>query len=198
MVLPSPAAVESAPPGVVPAPAPAEGERAMPFAELYQRHFSFVWRNVRRLVDMDAVVDDLVQDVFLVVVRRLPDFEWRSSPKTWLFGILLNVVREHRRSVRRKGQRQSTDFDAMVDPREGPHASAEKAQALRVVQQLLAQLDDAKREVFVLAELEQMTAPEIVEVTGMPLSTVYSRLRDARREIEAAARRYRAGAERRP
>jgi RNA polymerase sigma-70 factor (ECF subfamily) len=168
-----------------------------PFEEFYAQHFSFVWRNVRRLVDADSVVDDLVQEVFVVVVRRFAEFEGRSSHKTWLCGILVNVVRNHRKVSRRRGIRASADFDTFVDPNAGPHASFEKTQALRVLHELLAALDDAKREVFVLSELEQMTAPEISEITGANLTTVYARLRDARREVQEAAKRYRAAEGRR-
>ena len=160
------------------------------FATFYDEHYDFVWRNVRRLVSLDSVVDDLVQEVFIIVLRRLPDFEWRSSSKTWTFGIVLNVVRDHRRMVRRRIMRQSADFDQMIDPKGGLHGSMEKALEVRVLHELLAELDDDKRTVFVLAELEQMTAPEIVEVTGSSLTTVYGRLRDARREFEAAVQRH--------
>jgi RNA polymerase sigma-70 factor (ECF subfamily) len=160
------------------------------FAEFYDEHYDFVWRNVRRLVNHDSIVDDLVQEVFIVVLRCLPNFEGRSSSKTWVFGILFNVLRAHRRKMKRRIQRQSADYTEMVDPNGGPQHSAEKARELRVLHDLLAELDDDKREVFVLAELEQLTAPEIVEVTGASLTTVYGRLRDARREFEAAVRRY--------
>jgi RNA polymerase sigma-70 factor, ECF subfamily len=162
-----------------------------PFAEFYEAHVSFVWRNVRRLVDVESVVDDLVQEVFVIVVRRFSEFEGRSTTKTWLFGIILNVVRNHRRTLRRRGTGVVADLDAMMDPRPGPDVSMERAQALQVLHELLGELDDDKREVFVLAELEQLTAPEIAEVTGVNVTTVYARLRDGRRALEAAATRYR-------
>jgi RNA polymerase sigma-70 factor (ECF subfamily) len=165
--------------------------KALSFAEFYEEHFSFVWRNVRRLTHTESVVDDLVQEVFLIVLRRLPDFEQRTAaPTTWLFAILINVVRGYHRTTRRRIKPQPADFETVMAPDTGPDASAERAQALRMMNELLAALDDDKREVYVLAELEQMTAPEIVEITGANLTTVYARLRDARREIESAARRY--------
>jgi RNA polymerase sigma-70 factor (ECF subfamily) len=161
------------------------------FAEVYEEHYEFVWRNVRRLVDGDSVVDDLVQEVFIVVLRRLPQFEWRSSSKTWIFGIVRNVVRDHRRMMRRRGARQSVDFEAMVDAHAvGQDASAENEQARRVVQSLLGEMDDDKREVFILIELEEMTAPEVAEALGVTLTTVHGRIRDARRVFEAAMDRY--------
>src|SRR5579859_7717464 len=82
--------------------AAAGAERLPAFAEVYEDYFSFVWRSARRLGAPEASVDDVVQEAFVVVYRRLSQFEGRSSLKTWLFGIVLNVVRAHRRSLRAK------------------------------------------------------------------------------------------------
>src|SRR5687767_4756436 len=70
--------------------------------EIYERYFDFVWRNVRRMGVPAEAVDDAVQDVFLVVHRRLAEFEGRSAMETWLFGILMRVARDHRRSFKRR------------------------------------------------------------------------------------------------
>src|SRR5262245_51753387 len=80
----------------------AVGHRALTLAEVYETQFDFVWRSARRLGVASLHVDDVVQEVFLVVFRRLAEFEGRSSLKTWLFGITRRVVRDHRRSARRK------------------------------------------------------------------------------------------------
>ncbi len=179
--------------------APAKHDEAparLDFGSVYDAHFAFVWRSVRRLGVESASIDDVVQDVFVVVHRRLPDFEGRSSLKTWIFGIALRVVRDHRRSVRRKrlgaDARSDADLDLLPDVGAGPVESFEKAEAARLVEQLLDRLDDDKREVFVLAELEGMTVPEIAEITGANVNTVYSRLRAARREFEMAVQRLKA------
>jgi RNA polymerase sigma-70 factor (ECF subfamily) len=74
----------------------------------------------------------------------------------------------------------------------GPHKRAEKQEALRVLCEMLDQLDDAKREVFVLADIELLTAPQIGEALGINVTTVYTRLRDARRELGTLAQRHRA------
>lgn len=156
---------------------------------MYREHFRFVWRNVRRLGIDGAQVDDVVQEVFVVVHRRLADFEGRSTPKTWLYGIVRRVVADHRRSLRRKplGNAPEDDgVDAASPPEEGPEASAEQAERVRLLHRLLSLLDDAKREVFILAELEGLTLAEIAEALGVNANTVASRLRAARREFEAA------------
>jgi RNA polymerase sigma-70 factor, ECF subfamily len=170
--------------------------QALTFEEIYESSFDFVWRNVRRLGVVEAAVDDVVQDVFLVVHRRLADFEGRSSIRTWIFAILFRVVSDWRRTQRRKGGLASLDEIAEHDGWQDEHATcpagaAERAEAMRLLHALLDQLDDDKRTVFVLVELEQSTAPEIAEMLGIPVNTVYSRLRAARIEFERALARYR-------
>jgi RNA polymerase sigma-70 factor (ECF subfamily) len=165
------------------------------FDEVYQNYIDFIWRSVRRLGVDEGAVDDVVQQVFMVVHRRLPEFSHASSVRTWVFGIMLRVVREHRRSLRRKslhGTGPQTDPETLADDRErGPDESTARAEAVRLLQRWLDQLDDEKREVFVLAELEQMTAKEIADITGTNKSTIYSRLRTARLDFEKAAERCR-------
>jgi RNA polymerase sigma-70 factor (ECF subfamily) len=148
-----------------------------------------VWRSLRRLGVPDRLLDDAAQDVFIVVHRRLAEFEGRSSLKSWLFGIARRVAHDHRRRVSRKERTEELP-EMLPDPHAGtPAADAERAQAMRVLHEILATLDDDKREVFVLAELEQMTVPEISEAIGANVNTVYSRLRAARAGFEAAVQR---------
>jgi RNA polymerase sigma-70 factor (ECF subfamily) len=165
------------------------------FDELYELYVDFIWRSVRRLGVSEGAVDDVVQQVFMVVHRRLPEFSHAASVRTWIFGILLRVVREHRRTLRRKSPHilwPRTDPETLADDRDSaPDESTARAEAARLVQRWLDELDDDKREVFVLAELEQMTAKEIAEAIGANASTVYSRLRAARLDFEKAAERCR-------
>lgn len=165
------------------------------FEAVYDAYFDFVWRSVRRLGVPEAAIDDAVQDVFVVVYRRLADFERRSTIKTWIFGIALRVVKTHRRTAARKPTEPLPD----VLPGKGrdPQQETERRQALDVLDQILDRMDEDKRAVFVMAELEQMTAPEIAEVTETKLNTVYSRLRAARRLFEDGVKRHRAQDERR-
>jgi RNA polymerase sigma-70 factor, ECF subfamily len=165
------------------------------FDDLYESYVDFVWRSVRRLGVIEGSVDDVVQQVFLVVHRRLPEFTPGGSVRTWIFGIVVRVVRDHRRLLRRKSPHTfapQTDPEMLADERQtGADESTALAEAARLVQEWLGELDEEKREVFVLAELEQMTAQEIAEATGTNASTVYSRLRAARVDFEKAAERYR-------
>lgn len=165
------------------------------FETLYESNFDFVWRCVRRLGVPESAVDDAVQDVFVVVYRRLDDFEQRSSIRTWLFGIALRVVKTHRRTARRKGA-DALEHEPVADG-PTPEANSARREALRTLDEILEGMDDDKRAVFVMAELEQMTAPEIAEVTDTKLNTVYSRLRAARKAFDEGVKRHRARDERR-
>lgn len=164
------------------------------FDEVYDTNADFVWRSARRLGIGDHAIDDVMQQVFLVVHRRLAEFEGRSSMKTWLFSILLRVVKDERRSIRRKSPHWMTgpaDPDALEDAGNDPEALASRAEASRTIEFLLESLDGEKRAVFVMAELEQMTANEISEATGLDPKAVYSRLRAARIDFERAAMKWR-------
>lgn len=155
--------------------------------EVYEREFDFVWRNLRRLGVAETALRDAAQDVFVVVHRRIAEFEGRSPLKSWLYSIVTRVARDHRRGVRRKHLGQTEEADTVVDEREpGPQRSAERNQDLRVLLELLNQLDDDKREAFILSDLEEMSAPEIAAAVGANLNTVYSRIRAARLELRAA------------
>lgn len=176
-----------------PAPPPAAPP---PFEDVYDEHAELVWRALRRLGVPEASIDDAMQDVFVVVHRRLPEFEGRSSLRTWLFGIVLGVARNHRRSARRRAPEQTLaaeiDDDLPAPDSRGPEDRATTAEAVRVLYTLLDQLDEDKRTVFVLADLEEMTAPQIAAALSLNLNTVYARLRAARLAFEQAAARYRA------
>src|SRR6185437_8084289 len=169
-----------------PAPASSRAGAMRPtFEEVYDEIFGFVWRSLRRLGVPEASIDDAVQDVFVVVHRRLADFEGRSSLKTWVFGIALRVARDHARTARRKGGLLPLD-ERIPDAAPDPAESLVRSEAVRELDRILGTLDEDKRAVFVLAEIEQMSAPEIAEALGVNVNTVYSRLRAARREVEAA------------
>jgi RNA polymerase sigma-70 factor (ECF subfamily) len=158
------------------------------FASVYEHNAGFVWRNLRRLGVPDGQIEDACQDTFLVAYRRLGEFARRSSIRTWLFAIALRVASEHRRKLRRTDgfdvPAQLAEEQAAAGPT--PLESAERRQAALLLEQFLAGLSEMLRPVFILAELEQMTAPEIGDALGLKVNTVYSRLRLARRAFERA------------
>jgi RNA polymerase sigma-70 factor (ECF subfamily) len=169
------------------------------FEEVYQQTFPFVWRTVRRLGVGDSTRDDVAQEVFVAVYRRLNEFEGRSSVKTWIFNILMGIVRNYRRSCRRKGKGQAlsacvVDPAVLADRAADPSELASREEAARILHEVLDELSEEKAVVFVMSELEGMTVPEIAEIVNANINTVYSRLRAARREFnETLARLHAVG-----
>ena len=159
---------------------------------LYDQYFDFVWRSLRRLGVAAGDLDDAAQDVFIVVHRRLPTFEERSAIKSWIFAIALRIAKDYRRRAIRQRQRNAENEDALVCLRGSPEEAHARVQAAERVLVLLDGLDDDKRAVFVLSELERMPAPEIAIALGIPMNTVYSRLRLARVAFEDGLKRFQA------
>jgi RNA polymerase sigma-70 factor (ECF subfamily) len=159
------------------------------FDDVYAGQVGFVWRVLRGMGVSDGLVEDAVQDVFVVVHRRLPDFDGRFSIKTWLFAIAFRVACDYRRKVKRSAGDEMVD-ESLHDTAPSPADYAERGEALRLAEELLGELDDNKRAVLVLSEVEGMTAPEVAVVVGAPLNTVYTWLRRARAQMsEAVAKR---------
>lgn len=160
------------------------------FDVLYDAHFDLVWRTARRLGVPEGSADDVVQDVFLVLHRRLAEYDGRTPVKRWILGMTMRVVSDHRRRYRRKDAPcvpQPADSDGNVllaSDRPPPCAEVEIDEKVRLLDSLLAQLSEDKREVLVLTELEEMTATEIGELLGVNVNTIYARIRAARQEFE--------------
>jgi RNA polymerase sigma-70 factor (ECF subfamily) len=174
-------------------PSPVETPATPSFERVYDENIELILRSIRRLGVVDSAVDDVAQQALLVIHRRLPEFEGRSSLRTWIFAIVLRVVREHRRSVRRKSPHWLSapiDPEDLTDTAEDPFESLSRAQASRVIDELLLALEEDKRVVFVLADLEQLSAIEIGQVTGLDPKVVYTRLRAARTDFDRAVERY--------
>jgi RNA polymerase sigma-70 factor (ECF subfamily) len=161
--------------------------------ELYEQHVDFVWRSVRLLGLGPDVADDAVQDVFLVAHRRLADFEARSGPRTWLFAIAMRVVSNHRRSSRRRSKLLEREQALSNEPASAhvafdPFHHAVSAERRQILLDAIEALPHEQRVVFMLVELEEMTAPEVACALDVKLNTVYSRLRAARRAVSSCVR----------
>jgi RNA polymerase sigma-70 factor (ECF subfamily) len=154
------------------------------FDDIYAAHVAFVWRVLRTLGVSEAQLEDAVQDVFVVVHRRLPEWEGRAAMTTWLFAIARRVASTHRR--RALGARTEELQDEPVGGAD-TFAAMSRAQAAATVMTILMTLDEDKRTVFALVELEQLSVPEVARMLDINLNTAYSRLRLARAAFEAAA-----------
>lgn len=152
----------------------------MDFEEIYRAHYAFVWRTLRRMGVSASDVKDAGQKVFLIAHRRLPEFEGRSSLKTWLCGIALRVAADHRRSAH--SRREVLVEEALLGESNevGPLRQLERREQLEELDAILSQLPLEQRTVLVLFELEEMSGEEIARLLGVPEGTVRSRLRLAR------------------
>lgn len=179
-------------PTAEPAPdRPEERREPLRFAEVYRTHAAFLWRALRRLGVREADVADVCQETFMVVHRRLADYDGSSSVRTWLFGIALRAASDYRRRAHVRREQfgpEPPDPGVSADPLD----ALDQRRARQILERILETLDDDKRAVFVAYELEQIPMNEIAVALGCPVQTAYSRLHAARRHVEAAVQRLRA------
>ena len=179
-------------PSVAQALVPPRDAAVPAFDEVYAAHVGFVWRVLRTLGVPAAQIEDAVQDVFVVVHRRLAEWQNRAAITTWLFAIARRVAAAHRRRASRSAASPVEPLsDELADDRPGagdPFAEMSRAQAAATVLAILEQLDDDKRAVFALVELEQLSVPEVARMLDLNLNTAYSRLRLARHAFEVAVK----------
>lgn len=169
----------------LPRSSPASGrpieERLLPgsqpaFREIFNEHAAFVWRTLRGLGIPESSIDDAVQEVFLIVLARLDDFEGRSSLRTWICAIAYRVGANTRRKLRRHSEIDLTVLSLpSSDP--DPEQHSQTRASTRFVESFCARLSDGMRDVFVLCLLEERPASEVGELLGLSPHTVSSRIR---------------------
>jgi RNA polymerase sigma-70 factor (ECF subfamily) len=156
------------------------------FDAAYRAHFGFVWRVLARQGVPAASLEDAVQEVFMVAHRHWGAWDGRASIRAYLFGVARRVAATSRRTQ----ARQRNKLDAM--PERSPEVALDDQfddrERLDHLAAAIDQLDPERRDVFVLSDVEGLSAPEIADALGCKLNTVYSRLRRARASvIEAMA-----------
>ena len=170
------------------------------FEAFYRDHWRFVWRSLGRLGAASAAMDDLFQEVFLVIHRRLPEYEPPTdsrelAERVWVLEIIRNVLRTHWRQHQRKGSAfnsESPDLESMPAATETPLGIAERSERVKLLYDLLATLDADKRELFVLVELEGLSVREAALALNKNEHTARSCLSAARAEFKRAFERHRA------
>lgn len=165
-----------------------------PFRVVVERYAAFLWRALRHLGVREADVEDVCQEVFIVAHRRLPEFRGEASLRSWLYGIALRLASEYQR--RAYVRREIPSDDPATSREEVLELDGLERSELRgLFLQALSQLDEDKRAVFVLYEIEELDMKEVSDAIGCPLQTAYSRLHAARQrlavlleDVEPAAR----------
>jgi len=167
-----------------PAPAPESAPAVLEFRAIYERWFSDVSRWIRAMGGPEAEREDLVQDVFLVVLRRLPDFDGQNVAG-WLYQIARHRVRDFRRLLWVK----HLFFGGVQLPESLSLASASPADSLEtnekrvLLERLLGKLNETERAALVLFEIDGYSGEEIAELQAVPVNTVWARIHKARKKL---------------
>jgi RNA polymerase sigma-70 factor (ECF subfamily) len=167
-------------------------DRRIELRDVFDAHAAYVWNTLRRLGAPASDLEDLTHDVFVQVQRHLADYDLSRPIKPWLFGFAFRIYAQYRRRAKRRPESPSDKVDA-VDPA----ALADERMAVehdrRLVIAALDAIEQDRRAVFVLYELDGVPMDEIARTLGIPANTAYSRLRVARAEFKAAVVRLRRG-----
>lgn len=159
--------------------------------QMVASHFDFIWRSLRRLGLSGADAEDAAQEAFMIAARKLEQIG-DGKERSYLYATALRVASTQRRTAARRREQRGGALPERADPT--PHAdeTLDRRRARAMLDDVLAGMDLELRSVFVLFELEEMTAPGIAELLGIPTGTVASRLRRAREAFRAGVRRLRA------
>jgi RNA polymerase sigma-70 factor (ECF subfamily) len=163
-------------------------------AAVFEAYHDFVWRTLRLLGVATSDIDDATQEVFVVLSRRITDHdEQRSSLRSWVYGIARNIAAQHRQRRAVSETRDAGEASELVSSEQSPEEWAARSEALARVHAFLGQLPQEQREVFVMCEVEGLSAPELADSIDVPLNTIYSRLRLARARFKKFLRSEHAG-----
>lgn len=173
---------------------PAGAASGLTLTTVHAAHTGFVWITLQRLGVRESDLEDIHQEVFLVVHKRLDTFDGSCDIKTWLFAICVRVVSTHRRSayVRRESPVDTLPDSPSPEATASPERAAQVNEARRSAEAILDRMDLRRRVIFVMYEIEGLSCVEIAESLGLPIGTVYSRLNVAREEFEDAVKRMKA------
>jgi RNA polymerase sigma-70 factor (ECF subfamily) len=182
-------------PNLPPCPKPATNDPD--FRRLVDEHARFLFRALRHLGVREGDLDDVCQDLFVVAHRKYRDFRGESSVRTWLYGIAVRLASEHRRRAHVRREVPTSEPPGSEVTSDG-FEQLEQRELRELFNSILDGLDDDKRAVFVLYEVEELEMKQIAEAVGCPLQTAYSRLHAARRYVAEAIRQRRPELERQP
>ncbi|MDP9151148.1 MAG: RNA polymerase sigma factor [Myxococcota bacterium] len=157
---------------------------------IHEQHAEFVWLSLQRLGVPRNDVEDLLQEVFVVVHKRLSSFDGSARMTTWLYGICLRVASTHRRRAYRRHEHIVAQVPEGSTLNEAsPEVAAVSRQAQERLQSVLDGMDLEKRALLVMYELDELPCEEIAEMLSIPVGTVYSRLHVARKAFQEAMAR---------
>lgn len=157
------------------------------FPELFRTHTPYVWRVLRRLGVHERDIEDVAQDVFVTAHTNLHKFEGRSQIRTWVYGICINRARDYLRLARVRREIPTEILpDTTLEANQEQHI--DQKNSLAKLDQMLQHLDEDKRAVFVLFDIEELPMEDVAQALECPVQTAYSRLYAARAELQSMAR----------
>lgn len=156
------------------------------FRAIFDAEFDWVCRTLRRLGVRQSDLEDAAQETFLAVAGKLGEYDPARPLRPWLFGYAMRIAANQRR----KKKDDSTDAaDEVASTAATPEREAELSQAKDLALRALEKIDDDRRAIFVMHDIEGFGAPDIAALLSIPQNTVYSRLRVARGEFDGAIKR---------
>jgi RNA polymerase sigma-70 factor (ECF subfamily) len=177
-----------------PRPAPHGHEdpaRGGPFRAVFEDQFDYVWTSLRRLGVDFRDLEDVAQELFVQVYRRIDAYDPARPIRPWLFAFAVRCASDWRRLARHRVEVLGDARERALDAPGADEAIA-RAEDRGLVMLALEHVEIERRAVFILHELDECPMKEIAESLGIPLFTAYSRLRVAREEFTVAVRRLRA------
>ena len=169
-----------------------DGEAKLSVTQVHERHGEFVWRTLHRMGVRRPHVEDVYQEVFLVVHRRLSSFNGQCALTTWLYEICFRVAAGYRRKAHFRREELVPDWselDSLSSPVPSPERQLVASRQARQLERILDSIPLEYRVVFVMFEIEGMSSEQIAESIGAPVGTVYSRLYRARKRFARALAR---------
>ncbi|MGQ0506918.1 MAG: RNA polymerase sigma factor [Myxococcaceae bacterium] len=152
------------------------------FRAVYEAELSYVWQSLRRLGVREKDLEDLAHDVFITAYRKWAAYDPARPLRPWLFGICYRLASDFRRRAHHTRE-LGVEAPEVADGVPGADDSLSAEEDRQLLLRALEALDEGKRAVFVMHELNGHTMPEIAETLTIPLNTAYSRLRLARGEV---------------
>jgi RNA polymerase sigma-70 factor (ECF subfamily) len=154
--------------------------------DAFQRELDYIYRTLQRLGATSSEVDDLAQDLFLALRQSWSAYDPKRPLRPYLFGIAFRIVSAYQR---KRGREVLFGFIDLNDEGPGPDDTLQSKEARALVLAALERIPLPRRAVLVMHDVDDVPVREVASLLKIPLFTVYSRLRKARRELETALRR---------
>jgi RNA polymerase sigma-70 factor (ECF subfamily) len=168
---------------------------ALDFSRLFESEFGYAWNSLRRLGVRPADVEDQVHELFLRAHKHFEKLDLARPVRPWLYAFAVRVASEYRRAPRNRRETPGP-MDELRDSSPNVEEQVARAEVQAQVLMALESLDLDRAAVLVGVDIDGHSGPDMAHALGIPLNTVYSRLRLARADFKLAFGRASRGKER--